>query len=215
MSVTNCSDFLNQLAEWMEGSHPLDAQAHLGRCPDCRGLVEDLTSIHETARSLAAVEAAPADRVWASLRTQLAHEGLIRQERRPSLEAVTAWFEGVFSAVPRPALAGAYLVALVGVSLALAGPGYQRFHWTQNSSTRPLRAQLNTDEQDTMAVMDLNPAVTASLERNLAIVDNYIALCEKSVQEEPESEIARDYLYDAYHQKADLLAQMTERGDGQ
>jgi hypothetical protein len=32
------------------------------------------------------------------------------------------------------------------------------------------------------------------------------------VREDPESEIARDYLYDAYEQKADLLAQMTERG---
>ena len=47
---------------------------------------------------------------------------------------------------------------------------------------------------------------------NLAIVDNNIALCEKSVREEPENEIARDYLYEAYQQKADLLAQMTERG---
>ncbi len=51
------------------------------------------------------------------------------------------------------------------------------------------------------------------MHKNLAIVDNYISLCEKSVREEPENEVARDYLYDAYQQKADLLAQMTERGD--
>jgi len=62
-------------------------------------------------------------------------------------------------------------------------------------------------------MMNSDPVVTASLQKNLAIVDNYIALCEKSVQEEPENEIARDYLYGAYQQKADLLAQMTERGD--
>ena len=61
-------------------------------------------------------------------------------------------------------------------------------------------------------MQESNPVVTASLHDNLAIVDNYIALCEKSVREEPENEIARDYLYDAYQQKADLLAQMTERG---
>ena len=54
--------------------------------------------------------------------------------------------------------------------------------------------------------------MTASLHDNLAIVDNYIALCEKSVSEDPENEVARDYLYEAYEQKADLLAQMTERG---
>jgi hypothetical protein len=38
-------------------------------------------------------------------------------------------------------------------------------------------------------------------------------LCEKSVHEEPENEVARDYLYEAYQQKADLLAQLNERGD--
>ena len=55
--------------------------------------------------------------------------------------------------------------------------------------------------------------MSTSLHENLAIVDNYIALCEKSVREEPENEVAREYLYQAYQQKADLLAQMTERGD--
>ena len=59
---------------------------------------------------------------------------------------------------------------------------------------------------------ETNPVVTASLHKNLAIVDNYIALCEKSVREDPQNEAARDYLYEAYQQKADLLAQMTERG---
>jgi len=34
----------------------------------------------------------------------------------------------------------------------------------------------------------------------------------KSINEEPENELARDFLYDAYQQKADLLAQMSDRG---
>jgi hypothetical protein len=63
-------------------------------------------------------------------------------------------------------------------------------------------------------MLDSNPVVTASLQKNLAIVDNYIALCEKNVHEDPESEMARDYLYEAYQQKADLLAQMSDRGNG-
>jgi hypothetical protein len=53
--------------------------------------------------------------------------------------------------------------------------------------------------------------VTASLHKNLEIVDNYISLCENSVREEPDNEDARDYLYGAYQQKAELLAQMSER----
>lgn len=54
--------------------------------------------------------------------------------------------------------------------------------------------------------------MTAALYENLAMVDNYISLCEKSVRDEPQSEMARDYLYGAYQQKADLLATMAERG---
>ena len=81
-------------------------------------------------------------------------------------------------------------------------------------STSPLSAQLDFAEQNSNSyVTRANPAVTASLHQNLAIVDNYIALCEKSVNEEPQNEVARDYLYEAYQQKADLLAQMTERGE--
>ena len=124
-----------------------------------------------------------------------------------------------FSAVvPRPALAGAYLLALIAVSFALdrtLREAAQRNRWISGTqdSTGALSAQLQTAERDSVSAMaGSDPVVTASLHDNLAIVDNYIALCEKSVREEPENEIARDYLYDAYQQKADLLAQMTERG---
>jgi hypothetical protein len=84
---------------------------------------------------------------------------------------------------------------------------------TQNSTT-PLRVQFASAQLNTTppSVPDSNPTVTASLHTNLDIVDNYIALCEKSVNEEPENELARDYLFEAYHQKADLLAQLSERG---
>jgi len=213
MATIDCNTFFNQLEQWMEGESPADAQAHLRGCPRCRALVEDLESIHQTALSLEDVDIAPPDRIWIALRSQLEQEGLIHEERRGWAQALEGWFGGVFSAVPRPALAGAYMVALIAVGIALAGPGYRRFNGTQ-VPTQPLTAQLNTAEQDAISsMMNSDPVVTASLQKNLAIVDNYIALCEKSVQEEPENEIARDYLYGAYQQKADLLAQMTEHGD--
>ncbi len=54
-------------------------------------------------------------------------------------------------------------------------------------------------------------AVTASIRRNLQIVDNFIAICEKNVREQPDNEMAREYLYGAYQQKAELLATATNR----
>ena len=54
-------------------------------------------------------------------------------------------------------------------------------------------------------------AVTASIRRNLSIVDNFIQICEKSVREQPDNELAREYLYGAYQQKAELLATAMNR----
>ncbi len=206
----------------MEGEHNPEARAHVRECAQCRGLVEDMDAIRQTAGVWAAEEVDPPARIWVSLRAQLEQEGLIRNEvpeGEPSLAASPrGWFAGIFSAVPRPALAGAYLLALIAVSVALTGPSAKQVNesrWISGTqdSTGMLDAQLQTAERDSVSAMaESDPVVTASLHDNLAIVDNYIALCEKSVREEPESEIARDYLYDAYEQKADLLAQMTERG---
>ncbi len=207
----------------MEGERSAEARAHVRECASCRGLVADLDAIEQGAQAWAADEADPPARVWVSLRAQIEQEGIIRGEASPSAapppaEGSRGWFAEIFGALPRPVLAGAYLAALIGVSIALTGPSTRQLdenRWVSGTqdTTGALSAHLQNAEKDTISAMvAFDPVVTASLHDNLAIVDNYIALCEKSVREDPENEIARDYLYDAYEQKADLLAQMTERG---
>jgi hypothetical protein len=203
----------------MEGERPSAAREHARVCASCRGLVDDLDAIRHSAHASMGAEVEPPARLWTALRAQLEHEGLIRHGQSGWTERMRRWIGGVFDSVPRPALAGAYLVALIAVSFAMTGPvkkhinGNRWISGTQ-SSTGPLSAQLDTAVRDSISSFaNADPVVTASLQDNLAIVDNYIALCEKSVHEEPENEIARDFLYDAYEQKANLLAQMTERGD--
>jgi len=220
MSTTGCNEFVNQLEEWMEGERPSGAQAHLRECPNCRALAGELEAIREAAMASAVPESEPPARIWISLRAQLEQEGLISDGRRAGwLESLKAHLGGTFTILPRPALAGAYLAAVIAIAVALVAPGVRQpdeSRWIagNQSATQPLSAQLASAEQDTVSTWaDSNPAVTASLHQNLAIVDNYIVLCEKSVLEEPENEFARDYLYDAYQQKAALLAQMTERGE--
>jgi hypothetical protein len=225
MATITCREFLSYLEPWMEGERPPDAQAHVRTCSHCSGVIKDLEMIHSEARSWNALEQDAPERVWTSLRAQLEQEGLIREtipasDGRAQVAAPRAgWFAGLFPRLPRPVLAGAYLAALVAVAFALSGPVNKRVNearWLKGTqtSTSPLSAQLNFAEQDSNSyVSRSNPAVAASLHQNLAIVDNYIALCEKSVSEEPQNEVARDYLYEAYQQKADLLTQMTERGE--
>lgn len=214
MATILCRDFANYLEPWMEGDRHPDALAHVRDCPRCRSLVEDLKMIQASARDWGSAESEPPPHLWNSLRAQLVQEGIIHQEsKRPGL------LRGWWHALPRPALAGAYLAVLIAVAFGLSGPVNQRINrarWlegTQNSTT-PLRAQFASVERNARPLQapDSNPIVTASFNKNMAIVDNYITLCEKSVNEEPENELARDYLYDAYQQKADLIAQLSERG---
>jgi len=47
--------------------------------------------------------------------------------------------------------------------------------------------------------------------RNLQQVDDFIADCERRVNAAPQDELAREYLSDAYQQKAELLSAMMDR----
>ncbi|HEX4001439.1 MAG TPA: hypothetical protein VHX36_02250 [Candidatus Acidoferrales bacterium] len=219
MNTIGCNEFLDQLSDWMESKRSADARAHLTVCGECRSLVTDLAAIQETAPALGSDDPEPSPRVWLALRAQLEREGLIHTERTGWTAGLIGWLDDAFAAIPRPVLAGAYLAALLAIGLAATGPGTRssndaRWLSRMEDSTQPLSAQLDTAEHDTFtSLKNADPVVAASLQKNLAIVDNYIALCEKSVREDPQDENARDYLYDAYQQKADLLAQMSDRGD--
>lgn len=220
MSTMNCTDFLNHIDEWIEGQEVPGARDHSRTCANCRGLAEDLGTIRLAAVTLPEADPDPSPHIWAALRTHLQEEGLIRSGVALQLPHRTGWFDSIFSLIPRPALATAYVGALVVVGFVLSGPihmrtGQDRWRERTQRTSAELNSQLEVAEQTAMSsLVSFSPDVTADLRKNLSIVDNDIALCEKSVQETPESEIARDYLYSAYQQKADLLAQISERGEG-
>lgn len=215
MPTINCTDFQEQFEPRPDGSRDSAAQKHLRDCASCRSFVEDLGAIRAVAHGFDASDAEPPERIWPSLRAQLVQEGIIRNVAPKS--RVSGLFAGWFPALPRPALAGAYLAALIAIAFGLSGPINSRLNrqrWLDGtqSSTTPLSAQLMSAEQASFSSLPASESpVTASLHKNLEIVDNYISLCENSVREEPDNEDARDYLYGAYQQKAELLAQMSER----
>jgi hypothetical protein len=57
-----------------------------------------------------------------------------------------------------------------------------------------------------------NSTVDTSLRQNLRTVDEFIAECERHLKLNPQDELAREYLYGAYQQKAELLAAMMDSG---
>ncbi len=54
-------------------------------------------------------------------------------------------------------------------------------------------------------------AVDTSFRQNLQQVDDFIADCERRVSAAPQDELAREYLSNAYQQKAELLSAMMDR----
>jgi hypothetical protein len=51
-----------------------------------------------------------------------------------------------------------------------------------------------------------------SLRQNLASLNQFIEECRRRLKEDPNDELAREYLSVAYQQKAELLSAMLDRG---
>src|SRR5271165_3608722 len=118
MSTISCNELIDQMDLWMEGERDPQARAHARECSRCRSFSEDLDAIQSSAAALTVADPEPPVRIWNALRAQLVEEGLIHGDI--AAEAVPrqpSWFDGFFAAVPRPALAAAYLILLCALAL--------------------------------------------------------------------------------------------------
>ena len=211
MPAMQCNEFMDSLDLWMDGERQPEAEAHLRSCAACNGLVADLEMIRSAGRELSDVD--PPPRVWNAIRSQLEAEGLVARH------GWLSWLPSFGTTWLRPAFAGALLAILAagGFMLGTRVHNYNiRASWANGNqaATAPIAADLGKFELHAVSALhEPNPTVNVAFKQNLEIVDNYIAECEKSVRDDPEDELSRDYLYGAYQQKADLLEQMSERGE--
>ena len=219
-----CNEWEQILEQQTDGPLPEVATAHIKGCDACRALTADLEAIQIVAIELRGEEITPAEHVWIALRNQLEAEGIIH-DPAPAPQSVK---RGWWLAFQRPELAGAFLcmvliaaglISFMGNSTQMAGhltvPAQIEFK--QEASVLPspenvFKEELLTVGNENLAsFQERDAAVNDSIRRNLNIVDNFIAMCEKSVREQPENEMAREYLYGAYEQKAELLATAMDR----
>jgi hypothetical protein len=208
-----------QLEELLEqqdaGPLPEAAVAHMEACETCRALATDLDAIRDAASELGAEGIAPPEHVWVYLRNQLEAEGIIHEPRNaPGSVSQGWWF-----AFRRPALAGVLLSLVLAAAYLISNrdnstqvPMYPRPTSGQLISTIPSadtvfkEELLSVGDESMPGFEKQDAAVTGSIRRNLGIVDHFILMCERSVREHPDNEMAREYLYGAYEQKAALLA---------
>ena len=216
-----CEHFEEALVQQLDGPLSVEAAAHLDACPPCRFLREDLQAIAVTAQEWGSEEPAPPAYLWAAIETRLHAEGLIAQPRVP--EPVSqGWLSGFWNFSSRLELAGAYVLALLvaagiaGYRVAPVADTFERPATTVQIS-RPALDGLGSTLDGNMqrVVASFSPqydsSLALSLQENLRIVDSLIAVCEKTVREHPGDPLAREYLYGAYQQKADLLAVAMDR----
>jgi anti-sigma-K factor RskA len=206
-----------------EGLAPLPeaARAHVATCSHCREFVADLAAIVSVAKQLPA-EVEPPARVWLSLQAQLELEGIIKTPVVPARGERSSWWHGFNDLFRSRALATAavgLLIVAAGVlqlrqpadtpletNASVAGPVWQ-IPFAQT-------AQVLNDQEIDLRNMQLasTSAVDTSFRQNLQQVDDFIADCERRVHAAPQDELAREYLYNAYQQKAELLSAMMDRG---
>jgi len=206
-----------------EGLAPLPeaARAHVATCSQCQGFVADLETIVSAANELPA-EVEPPARVWVSLRTQLELEGIIKTPVVAARSERATWWHEFNDIFRSRALA----TATVGLLIVVAGV-LQLRQPPDDSAEIPLRVAgparqipfaqtakvLNEQEIDlTNMQLASTTAVDASFRQNLKQVDDFIADCERRVSAEPRDDLAREYLSNAYQQKAELLSAMMDRG---
>lgn len=210
-----------ELVVEQEGLAPLpeEARAHLATCSRCQDLVADFSAIVSAANDFPA-EVEPPARIWVSLSTQLQLEGTTKTPPVPALTESSTWWRGFGDLFRSRALA----TATVGLLIVAAGifqlrndqaapPDSSRPQW--QIAFKETATVLNGQETAlrNMQLASTSPVapVDDSYRQSLQQVDEFIADCERRVNAEPQDDLAREYLSNAYQQKAELLSAMMDR----
>ena len=220
-----CKD-VAQIIE-VEGFSPLPeaARGHVAGCPTCSSLIADFGRILSAAHEIPA-EVEPPSRIWLSLRAQLAAEGIIRESKVVVAEPSAPWWQGFGQLIRGRMLATAavaVLIVAVGImqmNRKTAGPSTDSAVVVATPVVAEPFAEaassLDQEEQSLGPIQTVSTssssAVDNSLRENLLTLNAFIKECRKRLKEDPNDQVARDYLSAAYQQKAEILAAMMERG---
>ena len=220
-----------------EGLSPLPeaVRAHAASCSACSSLIADFSAIVSVAETLPA-EVEPPIRVWVALRNQLEAEGISKTNSTVGAAAPASWLENLSRILRGRALATA-AVGLVIVAAAVVQIQIERGKGPRRGGDVPVPVTLappitlteplgetgetlHQEEQNLPIVQQadfgnkerVEDRVDVSLRQNLKSLNQFIEECRRRLKEDPNDELAREYLSAAYQQKAELLSAMLDRG---
>ncbi|HEX5413749.1 MAG TPA: hypothetical protein VFZ27_18045 [Terriglobia bacterium] len=217
-----CQEFSASLADYLEGENNPEVRLHAEQCSSCGALLDDLELIRATARDLPLDS--PSPRVWSNIRSALAQDGLIRDR----VNFWQRWLSPV-SLAPRTAPAAALAFALM-LAVIMVFKGDILNHGTRNAAVTPttsasahqaellgvqsklVRTVQAMEENYKARETTMDPSSKKVYKAGLTSLNNSIQECLDSLQKQPHNTLVRDYLMQAYAQKAEVLASALEYG---
>jgi len=213
--MSTCRDVQPRLSLFVDGLLPPDEHAaiapHLESCADCQGVAKDLGRLRHAAASLGPI--APPDHIWLEVAGQVRLEAGEPHAGRKAAHVRTAWKQWtglaaslVFATLgaywfvrgtpEEPAIPGnapaTASVEVVAEELRLATQHYER-------AIAELEALAKTGDGA------LDPALTAVLQQNIQTIDRAIDESRGALASNPESEPARESLFEALRRKMGVL----------
>jgi len=209
-----CDEFKRVLPE-LEGGHSTEQEEHLKTCSLCSELVSDLDAIAQQARLLED-HYEPSERVWNSIERALQQEGLIRQplpQLVPSAERSPRWRFAWLVPITAGLVAGSVLLVMhqhLANQVARQQPAPTP---VVETTAQPVQASAIAADEDQMLtiIAARAPALRAGYESDLRAVNAYIQDAELSARNDPNDQIAQQYLMNAYEQRAMVYEMAMER----
>jgi len=213
-----CRGLASVVNDFVDGT--LDAaargrvDAHLASCAACRALAEDLQTLTRTAAALPAHKLRP--EVWGRIASAIAAD-----RPTPAASGLAAFWTGWRVAAAMAAVAILAVTASVVVLRTPpqpATPGQApAVHQSAQDTVQAVDEHLRiADEHYQQAITQLeklvatdqaalDPAVAATLDKNLGIIDKAVRESREAIKAQPNSQLAQTSLFEALRQKVALL----------
>jgi predicted anti-sigma-YlaC factor YlaD len=219
--MSDCSTVQRQLSDFADGLLESDAHAavltHVRECADCSGVLADLERLLATARRLGPIT--PPDHVWLSVAGQLRAQSSApaAPTLAPRARGPVWWQWAALSA------------ALLAITVALYVLGRQRTASTDavadaNAVAAPPTGSIQAVNDELLLAMrhyeravaeleaaaragdgTLDPSVATTMRASLTSIDQAIAESRAALLTNPDSEPARDSLFEALRRKISVL----------
>lgn len=217
-----CGPFAALIHDRVDGALDAGAQpeldAHLASCAACRGLLSDLDAIKRTAVDIP--DLTPQPEVWTSLYARLEAEAAARPQpfwtgARVALAMAATLVVAVTSSVwllraPAPATpAEAPATSPAGAATGVIQSGGDLVQDVDEhlriADEHYVKAIAGLEQVVKSGEGALDPALAATLQKNLGVIDQAITESREAMKTQPNSQLAQTSLFEALRQKVSLL----------